>query len=106
MAGEALEVYLRILRLSDVDKDFGGRVDDVKELHDGGAIVGDGDISLVIVDQLVHAARAEGGADDVGDGGAGIDVAHQLRLPLRSVRAFLQQNDLRLLFDPPFPDLG
>jgi len=81
-------------------------VDDVKELHDGSSIVGDGDSSLVIVDELVHAARAEGGADDVGDGGAGIDVTHQLWLPLRSVRAFLQQNDLRLLFDPPFPDLG
>ena len=79
-------------------------MDDVEELHDGGAVVGDGDGSLVVVDELVHAARAEGGADDVGDGGAGIDVAHQLWLPLRSVRAFLEQNDLRLLFDPtPFP---
>lgn len=57
-------------------------MDDVEELHDGGAVVGDGDGSLVVVDELVHAARVEGGADDVGDGSAGIDVAHQLWLPL------------------------
>ena len=50
-------------------------MDDVKKLHDGGAVVGDGDGSLVVVNELVHAAWAEGGPDDVGDGGAGVDVA-------------------------------
>ena len=72
-------------------------MDDVEELHDGGAVVGDGDGALVVVDELVHAAGAECGADHVGDGGAGVDVAHQLRLPLRRVRPFLQKYDLRLL---------
>lgn len=57
-------------------------MDDVKELHDGGAVVGDGDGPLIVVDELVHAARAKGGANDVGDGGAGIDVAHKLWLAL------------------------
>ena len=57
-------------------------MDDVEELHDGGVVVGDGDGSLVIVDELVHAARVEGGANDVNDGSAGIDVAQQLWLPL------------------------
>lgn len=71
-------------------------MDDVEELHDGGAVVGDGDGALVVVDQLVHAAGAEGGADDVSHHRAGVDVAHQLPLPLRRVRAFLQQDDLRL----------
>jgi len=52
---------------------------------------------LVIVDQLVHASRAEGGAHNVGDGHARIDVADQLRFSLTSVRALLEENDLRLL---------
>ncbi|KAI4382192.1 hypothetical protein MLD38_008187 [Melastoma candidum] len=73
-------------------------MDDVEELHDGGAVVGDGDGALVVVDELVHAAGAEGGADDVGDGGAGVDVADELRLPLGSISAFLEEYDLWLLF--------
>lgn len=89
--------YLGVLRLGDVDEDFGSGVDDVEELHDGGAVVGDGDGAFVVVDELVHAAGAEGGSDDVGDGGAGVDVAHQLSLPLRGVGPFLQQYDLWLL---------
>lgn len=70
---------------------------DVEELHDGGSVVGDGGAALVVVDELVHATWAQGGADDVGDGHTGVDVAHQLRLALRCVRAFLQKDDLRLL---------
>lgn len=89
--------YLGVLGLGDVDEDLGGGVEDVEELHDGGAVVGDGDGAVGVVDELVHAAGAQGGADHVGDGGAGVDVAHQLRLPLRRVRPFLQQNYLRLL---------
>ena len=42
--------YLGVLRLGDVDEDSGGGVNDVEELHDGGAVVGDGDGSLVVVD--------------------------------------------------------
>jgi len=37
-----------------------------EEFHDGGAIVGDGDNFLIIVHKFVHAARAKGGANDVG----------------------------------------
>ena len=51
----------------------------------------------VIVHELVHATRAQRGADDVGDGRAGVDVGHQLRRSLASVRALLEQNDLWLL---------
>lgn len=82
-------------------------MNDIEELHDGGAVVRDGDGAFVIVDEFVHTARAEGGADDVGDGGAGIDVADELRFPLRGVCAFLQEYDLWLLFassSPPFPN--
>lgn len=72
-------------------------MNNIEELHDGGAVVGDGDIALVIVNELVHATWAEGGPDDVSDGGAGVDVADELRLPLRGVRSLLQKYDLRLL---------
>ena len=41
---------LGVLRLGNVDEDLGGGVDDVKEFHDGGAVVGNGDSALVIVD--------------------------------------------------------
>lgn len=71
-------------------------MDDVEQLHDRSPVVGDGGVALVVVDELVHAAGAERGADDVGDGGAGVDVGDDLRLALRGVRALLQQDDLRL----------
>ena len=83
--------------LGDVDEHLGGRVDDVEELHDGGAVVGDSGVALVVVDELVHAPGAEGGADGVGDDGAGVDVAHQLGLTLGCVGPFLEKYDLGLL---------
>lgn len=52
---------------------------------------------LVVVDQLVHAARAQGGAHCVSQRLAGVDVADQLRFTLTSIRALSQQDDLRLL---------
>lgn len=73
-------------------------MDDVEELHDGGAVVGDGDVALVVVNELVHSPGTQRGPHHVRHGRAGVDVAHQLRLPLRRVRPFLQQYDLRLLF--------
>jgi hypothetical protein len=89
--------YLRILGLGDVDEDLSGRVDDIEKLHDSGAVVGYGGISLVVMDQLVHPSRSQSGADDVGDGGASTNVTHHLRFPLRSVCALLEQYDLGLL---------
>ena len=77
-------------------KSVGGGMDDLQQLHDRGAVVGDGHLTVVVVDQLVHAARAEGSAHDVHHGLARVDVADQLPLALRCVRPFLEQNDLRL----------
>ena len=53
-------------------------MNDVEQLHDGGAVVGDGRAALVVDHQLVHAARAEGGSDGVDDDLAGIDVGDDL----------------------------
>lgn len=72
-------------------------MDNIKQLHDGGAIVGDGGAALVVVDELVHAPGPEGGPHRIGDDDAGVDVAHQLRLPLRRIRPLLQKYNLRLL---------
>jgi hypothetical protein len=72
-------------------------VDDVEEAHNGGAVVGDGDAALVVVNELVHAAGPQRGAHRVHHRRARVDVAHHLRLPLRRVRALLEQDNLRLL---------
>lgn len=76
-------------------------MDDVEEAHDGGAVVGDGGAALVVVDELVHAAWPQRGAHRVRHHRARVDVAHHLRAPLRRVRPLLQQDDLRLLQNPP-----
>jgi len=71
-------------------------VHDVEEAHDGGAVVGDGDAALVVVDELVHAPGPQRGPHGVRHRRARVDVAHHLRAPLRRVRALLEQDDLRL----------
>ena len=68
---------------------------DVEELHDGGAVVGDGRVASV-EHQLVHASGSESRAHGVSDGLTCVDVADDLRLALRGVGALLQKNDLRL----------
>ena len=72
-------------------------MDNVEELHDGSAVVGDGDGSLIVVDELVHPSWTQSGSKHIADGSDGVDVAQQLRFPLGSVCAFLEQYDLRLL---------
>lgn len=88
---------LGVLGLGNVDEDLGGGVDDVKEFHDGGAVVGNGDSALVVVDQLVHTPGPQRGPHHIGHRRASVDVAHQLRFSLRRIRPLLQQYDLRLL---------
>lgn len=70
----------------------------IKQLHDGGAIVGNSNAALVVVDELVHAPRPQRGPHHIGHRCASVYIAHQLRLPLRRVRSLLQQYDLGLLF--------
>lgn len=53
---------------------------------------------LVVVYELVHAPRAQGGAHGVCQGHAGVDVADQLRRALAGVCPLLEQDDLGLLF--------
>lgn len=53
--------------------------------------------NLVVMDKLVHAARAQRGAHGVNHGHTCIDVADQLSFALASVGALPQQDDLRLL---------
>ena len=76
-------------------------MDDVEEAHDGGTVVGDGGAALVVVDELVHAAWPQRGAHRGRHRRARGDVAHHLRAPLRRVRPRLEQDDLRLLQNPP-----
>ena len=69
---------------------------DLQQLHERGTIVGDGDGALVVVDELIHAARPERGAHDVDDGLTRVDVGDELRLALRGVGALLEEDNLRL----------
>jgi hypothetical protein len=75
--------------------DLGGKVHDVEEAHDGGAVVGDGDTALVVVDELVIPSGAQRGPHCVPHRRARVDVAHRLRAPLRRVCALLEQDELR-----------
>jgi len=71
-------------------------VHDLELLHQRRAVVRDGHIAGLVVDQLVHAARPERGAHNVHDRLARVNIADQLRLPLRRVGALLEKDDLRL----------
>ena len=70
---------LGVLRHRDLHERHGGRVHDLQQLHEGRAVVGDRDGALVVVDELVHAARAERGAHDVDDRLARVDVREPCR---------------------------
>ena len=50
-------------------------MDNVEELHDGSAVVGDGDGSLIVVDELVHPSWTQSGSKHIADGSDGVDVA-------------------------------
>ena len=71
-------------------------MDHVQQLHDGGAVVGDGRLAPGVHHQLVHAPRAEGGADGIDDGAAGIDIGDDLLLALGVLCPVLQQENLGL----------
>mmetsp|Transcript_7146 Transcript_7146/g.15496 ORF Transcript_7146/g.15496 Transcript_7146/m.15496 type:complete len:348 (+) Transcript_7146:432-1475(+) len=79
--GGGAVAHLGVLAEGDVHQGLGGGVLDLEHAHDGGAVVGDGHAAPV-EEELVHAAGAQGAADAVGDGGAGVDVADQLGLAL------------------------
>lgn len=53
--------------------------------------------TLIIDDKFVHSPWAQGCSDSISYGLTGIDVADNLRNPLRGVSPFLQQDDLWLL---------
>ena len=50
-------------------------MDNIEKLHDGGAVVGDGDVPFVIVDELVHSPGTQGCSNHVSHGGASVYVA-------------------------------
>ena len=79
----------------DVDEGLGCWVYDIEELHDGGAVVGDGGVSP-IEHKLVHAAGSKSGSHGVSDSLACVDIADDLRLSLRGISALLEKDDLRL----------
>jgi len=74
--------HLCILRHGDLDERDSGRVHDLQQLHDGRTIVGDGNLALVVMNQLVHPARAQRGPHHVDHRLARVDVADELRLAL------------------------
>ena len=71
-------------------------MNNVQQGNDGGAIVGDGNVTLG-VDQLIHAAGSEGGLHDIDNRLAGVDVADDLGTPLGLVGSFTQKQDAGLL---------
>ena len=53
--------------------------------------------NLVVMNELIHSSRSECTFQDVCHCHCGVDVTHQLRLALRSIRHFAEKDDLRLL---------
>jgi hypothetical protein len=90
---QAPNAHLGVLRFGNVDECATSGVDNVQKLHDGCAVVGDGRIALVVNNELVHTARTERRAHGIHNGLASVDVADQLGLALRRIRALLQQDD-------------
>lgn len=89
--------YLRILGFCDINKDLGSRMNNVKKLHYGGAIIRDGGISFVIMDQFVHSSWTKSGPHNISHSHACIYVAYQLGFALRCISSFLEQYNLGLL---------
>ena len=54
---------LSVLRAGNVGEDAGGGVDNVEQLHDGGAVVGDGLSAILVDQQQVTAVGAERALD-------------------------------------------
>lgn len=65
---------LVVLRLGELDEELCDLVLDLHLAHDGGAVVGDGDVAVWRDHDLVEAARAERRLDDVAHGARGEDV--------------------------------
>lgn len=59
---------LNILSTSQVDQHLGGRVHNRHALEHGMAVVGDNGPAISSSNHLIHATRAEGGSDGIGDG--------------------------------------
>mmetsp|Transcript_9374 Transcript_9374/g.23003 ORF Transcript_9374/g.23003 Transcript_9374/m.23003 type:complete len:450 (+) Transcript_9374:701-2050(+) len=70
-----------VLAHRDVDEGLGRRVGDLEELHDRGSVVADGGPPAG-GDELVHPPGTQRGSHGIGDGLAGVDVAHELRQSL------------------------
>ena len=77
-----------VLCTSDVDEALGGRVNDLEEFEDGGAVVCDLSFTTLVDDELVHPSRTQSGSQGVCDGETGGDVGEQLRFALGCVCAF------------------
>mmetsp|Transcript_10330 Transcript_10330/g.25325 ORF Transcript_10330/g.25325 Transcript_10330/m.25325 type:complete len:346 (-) Transcript_10330:113-1150(-) len=65
-----------VLRLGQLHQHLRRRVRHLHLVQDGGAVVGDGHVVVAADEHLVHPARAQGGADGVGQLLGGAHVAH------------------------------
>merc|ERR1711963_840933 len=65
---------LDILRLAELDQHPGSGVDHVHLIEDGSPVVGDGHLTLGVLDHLVHAPRTQTGPDGVGQSLGRLDI--------------------------------
>lgn len=78
---------LGILRAGNVGQDTGGGVYNVKQAHNGRAIVGDGLLAIGINEQQVAAIGTECALNGVLDSQTGVDVRYDLTLALGGIGA-------------------
>jgi hypothetical protein len=65
-------------------------VDNVEQLHDSSAVVGDGLLAILVDEQKVTSVGAKRGLDGVLYGEAGVDIGDDLAAALRLVGAWVE----------------
>ena len=88
---------LGILRFSDISECSRCWVHNIKKLHDSGSIIGNGCLTTVFNDELVHTAWTQRCTDSISNSFTGIDVTDKLRLSLGCVGPLPEKDNLRLL---------
>lgn len=75
------------MRAGNVGEDTGSGVNNVKQLHDSGTVVGNGLLAILVDEQEITSVGAQGGLDGRLHGETSVNVGNDLATALRLVGA-------------------